>query len=74
MSYIFISYSHKDKDYAHKLHQHLFEHGFNAWIDDRIDYGSSWPDEVEKRVREFGIRFKKAKQILLLNLNLFVCV
>lgn len=54
MSYIFISYSHKDKDYAHKLYQYLFEHGFNAWIDDRIDYGSRWPDEVEKRVQECG--------------------
>lgn len=55
MSYIFISYSHKDKDYAHKLSQHLFDHGLDAWIDDRIDYGSLWPDEVEKRLRECSV-------------------
>lgn len=52
MSYIFISYSHTDKEYVHKLHQHLFEHNFDSWIDDRIDYGSRWSREVERRIRE----------------------
>jgi hypothetical protein len=52
MSRIFISYSHKDKTYAHKLHRHLLDHGFDAWIDDRIDYGTHWSDEIEKNLRE----------------------
>ncbi len=52
MSHIFISYSHLDKTYAHKLHHHLIEQGFDAWIDDRIDYGSRWPREIEARLRE----------------------
>lgn len=52
MSYIFISYSHKDKEYVHKLHQHLFEHNFDSWIDDRIDYATRWSREVERRIRE----------------------
>ena len=51
MGYIFISYSHKDKAYAHKLHRNLLDQGFDAWIDDRIDYGSHWPHEIENRLQ-----------------------
>lgn len=51
MGHIFISYSHKDKAYAHKLQQHLLKKGFESWIDDRIDFGARWPHEIEKRVR-----------------------
>lgn len=52
MGHLFISYSHKDKAYAHKLQRYLLEKGFEAWIDDRIDLGARWPHEIEKRVRE----------------------
>ena len=52
MGHLFISYSHKDKAYAHKLQRHLLEKGFEAWIDDRIDFGAHWPHEIEKRLRE----------------------
>lgn len=52
MSRIFISYSHKDKTYAHKLHRHLLDQGFDAWIDDRINYGAHWSNEIEKNLRE----------------------
>jgi len=52
MGHIFISYSHKDKAYAHKLQRHLQEKGFESWIDDRIDFGARWPHEIEKRLRE----------------------
>jgi len=51
MSHIFISYSHKDKDYGHKLRQALIDRGFDAWIDDRIDYGSRWPREIEQHLQ-----------------------
>lgn len=51
MSHIFISYSHQDKKYAHKLRRHLLDQGFDAWIDDRIDYGSHWSQEIEKQLR-----------------------
>lgn len=52
MGHIFISYSHKDKTYAHKFQRYLLEQGFEAWIDDRIDYGARWPSEIEKRLRD----------------------
>jgi hypothetical protein len=50
MSYIFISYSHEDKEYAHRLEKKLKPKGFEVWLDDRINYGSQWPDEIEKRL------------------------
>ena len=50
MSHIFISYSHKDTEYAHALAEHLQSMGFPIWIDDRIDYGSQWPREIQKHL------------------------
>jgi hypothetical protein len=50
MSHIFISYSHRDKEYAHVLAEHLQSKGFRVWIDDRIDYGSQWPGEIQKQL------------------------
>ncbi len=50
MSHIFISYSHKDKAYVHKLQEALQKEGFEVWIDDRIDYGEEWPAEIEWRL------------------------
>lgn len=50
MSHIFISYSHKDSVYVHKLAETLEKEGFAVWIDDRIDYGSEWPKVVTKNL------------------------
>lgn len=48
MGHIFISYSHKDKDYVEKLEKKLIDEGFDVWIDHRIDYGTQWPKEIQK--------------------------
>lgn len=50
MSHIFISYSHKDTDYAHKLANTLQNRGLEVWIDERLDYGSQWPHEIQKQL------------------------
>jgi hypothetical protein len=50
MGHIFISYSHKDTEYAHGLANNLQNMGFDIWIDARIDYGSQWPYEIEKQL------------------------
>lgn len=50
MGHIFISYSHNDSDYAHKLAENLQKIGFEAWIDERLDYGSQWPQELQKQL------------------------
>lgn len=52
MGHIFISYSHQDKVYVHKLQETLQNEGFNVWIDDRIDYGEEWPKVIEKHLDE----------------------
>ena len=50
MSYIFISYSHKDKEYAHRLEKALKRKGFEVWLDDRIDYGTQWPKTIAEEL------------------------
>ena len=50
MSHIFISYSHVDADYAHKLAGKLQSEGFEVWIDARLDYGSQWPQEIQTQL------------------------
>jgi hypothetical protein len=50
MGHTFISYSHKDTSYAHGLADHLKTLGFDTWIDERLDYGSQWPHEIQKQL------------------------
>lgn len=52
MGHIFISYSHRDKDYVHKLQKALQKEGFDVWIDDRIDYGTEWPKVIQQHLDE----------------------
>ena len=52
MGHIFISYSHKNKNYVHKLQEALHSKGFEVWIDDRIDYGDEWPLIIQDRLDE----------------------
>lgn len=54
MSHVFISYSHKDMDYAYKLAKTLQAKGLDVWIDARIDYGSQWPHEIQKQLDTCG--------------------
>ena len=50
MGHIFISYSHDDTAYAHALADNLQNMGFEAWIDERLDYGAQWPQELQKQL------------------------
>jgi hypothetical protein len=50
ISHVFISYSHEDAVYAHNLARTLEGLGFKVWIDDRIDYGSVWPQVIEEKI------------------------
>ena len=55
MAHVFISY-HKNSSraYARKLADHLIAGGFDVWIDDRINLGSSWSDEIFKAIKTCG--------------------
>ncbi len=50
MGHIFISYSHKDSSYVHRLAEALKQEGFEVWIDDNIQYGSEWPRVVTRNL------------------------
>ena len=50
MAHILISYSHYDKEYAHRLAKDLIDQGLSVWIDDRIDYGTRWLHEIEAHI------------------------
>ena len=50
MGHVFISYSHRDTGYAHVLADSLQRNGFDVWIDERLDYGSQWPHELQTRL------------------------
>jgi len=47
MSFIFISYSRKDQTYVSELAQALTSHRLPVWLDDRIDYGTTWPRVIQ---------------------------
>ncbi len=53
MAHVFISY-HKNssREYARKLADYLIAHGFDVWIDDRIDYGNNWEQLIFKAVEQ----------------------
>lgn len=51
MSYIFISYSKRNKDYAYGLADFLQAQGFNIWIDRvGIEYGENWERVIFKAI------------------------
>ncbi|MGZ9226882.1 MAG: toll/interleukin-1 receptor domain-containing protein, partial [Anaerolineales bacterium] len=50
IGHIFISYSHDDTEYAHALADHLHTLGFEVWIDEHLDYGAQWPQELQKQL------------------------
>jgi len=48
--HIFISYSHRDSDYTHKLAEEIERRHIPVWIDDRIDYGTRWPHVIQEKI------------------------
>ena len=51
---IFISYSKKDSDFAHKLADDLEAAGFKIWIDRSIGGGDLWRETIEKNLKTAG--------------------
>jgi CheY-like chemotaxis protein len=48
--HVFISYSHRDSDFTHKLAEEMERHLIPIWIDDRIDYGTRWPHVIQEKI------------------------
>ena len=49
---IFISYSKKDSDFAHKLADDLEAAGFEVWIDRSLQVGEDWEHMIGKRLED----------------------
>ncbi|MGA7193840.1 MAG: SUMF1/EgtB/PvdO family nonheme iron enzyme [Anaerolineales bacterium] len=54
MGPVFISYSHKDTEYVHRLQEDLVKQGFSFWMDDRIDYDAPWPKVIQDHLNNCG--------------------
>ena len=52
--HVFISYSHKDSDYTHRLAEEMERYKIPVWIDDRIDYGTRWPHVIQEKIDTCG--------------------
>lgn len=50
--YIFVSYSHKDKQYVESVIQLLQRQACNIWYDPGITPGESWNDDIAKHLRK----------------------
>ncbi len=48
--HVFVSYSHKDSEYTHQLAEEMEKYHIPVWIDDRIDYGTRWPQVIQEKI------------------------
>ena len=47
MSFVFISYSRQDQAYVSLLVQVINSHNLPMWLNDHIDYGTTWPRDIQ---------------------------
>jgi TIR domain len=56
---VFISYSHRDEEYAQKLLRHLKvlgrEADFDVWSDRKIEVGQDWHNEIKRHIEKARI-------------------
>lgn len=53
-SYIFVSYSHKDKNEVFSIINRLLNDGFRVWFDDGIDPGTEWDENIAEHIENCG--------------------
>lgn len=49
--HMFISYSRRDKHYAEALKAHLISSGFEVWLDDAIEHGDQWFNQIHDAIK-----------------------
>ena len=49
--YIFISYSHKDKEQVYPVIDHFIEKGYHIWYDEGIDPGTEWDENIANHLK-----------------------
>jgi alpha-tubulin suppressor-like RCC1 family protein len=53
--FVFISYSHEDRQYVAGLVRRLTSAGLEVWHDDRVDSNKPWPRQLENKIEECGV-------------------
>ena len=48
--HVFISYSHKDTDYAQKIKNYLHQNAVQVWIDEQIEQGDKWFNKINEAI------------------------
>lgn len=48
--HLFISYSRRDAEYAMQLRKYMTNNGFNVWIDDAIEHGDDWFQQINEAI------------------------
>lgn len=49
--HLFVSYSRRDKHYAEALKAHLISSGFEVWLDDAIEHGDQWFNQIHDAIK-----------------------
>ena len=52
MTHVFISYSHKDGDFANTLEMELEAKGIDAWTDNDIEAGDPWKENIDSAIQQ----------------------
>jgi TIR domain len=53
--YAFVSYAHKNSDFAGEVAQYLDRSGINYWRDDGIDPGNKWDEKLEEQIANCNV-------------------
>ena len=53
--FIFVSYSHKDKEAVYRLIWEMADEGFRVWYDEGIEPGTGWDDNVASHVENCAL-------------------
>jgi serine/threonine-protein kinase len=49
--HLFVSYSRKDGDFVAALKEHLLQNGLQVWIDNHIEHGDQWFNQINDAIR-----------------------
>lgn len=52
--HVFISYSRQDTDYVNQLKAFLNENGIKGWVDDQIEHGDQWFNDINNAIKSSG--------------------
>ena len=68
-AYVFVSYSHRDKDRVFPLLRTMAENGCRIWYDEGIDPGTEWPESIARHLEDSAVCLAVISENSLLSAN-----